>query len=133
MAGAMVNGNGFPEDDARWVVPGTERRGTPIRHSWPLRAKERHYQEPPGAVASTSGSGLSHTPAAALTSGILIERLSGSGQLAVVGFFQQLDDRLSRLALPQEVAEVVIAQVTRNVFECSQVIAGAIRRRNQQE
>lgn len=49
-------------------------------------------------------------------------------KLVVVSFFEQLHDVVGIFALLQEAAKRFIAQLSRNVFQGSQVIAGAIGR-----
>jgi len=56
-----------------------------------------------------------------------------SAELIVVGFLQEIDDRLGRRGLFEEVAEVVVTKMPGNVFQRPQVVAGTVRRGDQQE
>lgn len=55
------------------------------------------------------------------------EQLLGN-ELVVVRFLEQLHNIVSRFALLEEPAKCFIAQLTRNVFQCTKVITGAIGR-----
>src|SRR5262245_34566378 len=50
-----------------------------------------------------------------------------------IPFLEQLPDVLRRLTLLEEAAKRIVAQLSRNVFQRPQVVAGSIWRRNQQE
>ena len=50
-----------------------------------------------------------------------------------VGLAEQIPDRILARGLAEELAEVLVAQVTRNVFQAAQVISGTVGRGNQQK
>lgn len=53
--------------------------------------------------------------------------------IAIICFREQIPDIRCCHGLLQEVAEVLTSKVARNVFQATEVIARAVRRRNQQE
>jgi len=52
---------------------------------------------------------------------------------AVVGFLKELDDLLSRLRLAEKAHEALILEVPGDIFQGPQMVAGLVRRRDQQE
>ena len=54
-------------------------------------------------------------------------------QLVLVCFVQQFDDFLGCRGLPEEVAEVLVTQMFRDVFQTTKVITRSVRRRDEEK